>query len=99
MGPVEALPIVVTDGADYEHPDPGPRRIVLARGTSVSFALGTNTASGNVYALSDLHFTLPGSPSRVLTLPINALASAFVGQRIHIIVTAFVKGSAGPPTG
>ncbi|MGD0393892.1 MAG: DUF4232 domain-containing protein [Acidimicrobiales bacterium] len=97
-GWVLPLPIAVADGPDYEHPDPGPRPTVLRRGSAVSFALGTNTASGTVYTITALSVILPGDSSP-LKVPVHTLASAFAGSPVKLAVTAFGPGSTGPPTG
>ena len=98
QGQVIPLRIAVADGADYEHPDPGPHQLTLSRGSAVSFALGSDTASGTVNLIQDLTFTLPGY-SWPLKAYVRTAGSAFSGSPIRLMVTAFVQGSAGPPTG
>jgi hypothetical protein len=95
-GAVRVVPISVVDGSDYEHRDPGPHPLILKRGTSVSFDVGTNTASGTVYTISELEVTLPGGSSP-LDVSVHTGGSAFAGLPIQLVVTAFVSGSAGPP--
>jgi len=95
---MQALPMSVADGPDYEHPDPGPHQLTLRRGTAVSFALGTNTASGTVYMNTGLSVTLPGRSSPI-KVSVRTAASAFARSPIHLMATAFVAGSTGPPTG
>jgi hypothetical protein len=97
-GRVRALPTSVVDGPDYEHPDPGPHLLVVKKGSAVSFALGTNTESGAVYTIGELEVTLPGD-SAPLNVAVTTAASAFAGKPIQLAVTAYVSGSAGPPTG
>jgi hypothetical protein len=101
QGPVAALPITVTDGPDYEHPDPGPHRLILSRGAAASFALGTGTAyaGGPVYAILSLSITLPGSSSLALKVPVQTQVNALPGTPFRLNVTAFVKGSRGPRFG
>lgn len=105
QSPTRPLPIWVIDGADYEHHDPGAHLITLNRGSAASFALGTTTASGTLYAITALSVTLPGD-STPLRVSVHTAASAWsgspippVGDRIRMWVTAFVSGAIGPPTG
>lgn len=98
QGQVGPLRIEVVDGADYEHPDPGPHHLTLSRGSAVSFALGSDADSGTIYLIKTLSFTLPGYSSP-LKVSVRTAGSAFTGSPIRLLVTAFVQGSAGPPTG
>jgi hypothetical protein len=98
LGPFRPLRIKVVDGAGYEHPDPGPHQLTLSRGSAVSFALGSDTDSGTIYLIRTLSFTLPGYSSP-LKVSVRTPGSAFTGLPIRLPVTAFVQGSAGPPTG
>ena len=98
QGPLGPLRIDVVDGADYEHPDPGRHQLTLRRGSAVPFALGSDTASGTVYLINTLSFTLPGYSSP-LKVSEHTAGSVFGGSPIRLLVTAFVQGSAGPPTG
>lgn len=98
QGPSQTLSISVSDGPDYEHPDPGPHPIKLLRGASASFAVGTDTASGTNCIVTSMTIALPGSQGRV-KVPVRTGASVFVGKPVHIEVTALVEGSKGPPTG
>jgi hypothetical protein len=97
-GPMRALPITVVDGPDYEHPDPGPYPLIVKQGSAVSFALGTQTASGTAYTISELEVALPGDPAP-LNVAVTTAASAFAATPIRLAVTALVPGSAGPPAG
>jgi hypothetical protein len=98
QGPSQPLSISVRDGPDYERRDPGPRPINLLPGTSASFAVGTNTASGTTYIVTSMTIALPGSRGSE-TVPVRrGAASAFAGKPVQIEVTALVKGSKGPPT-
>jgi hypothetical protein len=94
-----SLSIDVSDGPDYEHPDPGPHRLTLLDGVAASFALGSNTAAGTDYILTAFTITMPGSSGPSLTVPVRTGGSAFTGKPVHVEVTAFVKGSRGPPIG
>jgi hypothetical protein len=95
-GAVRTLPISVVDGSDYEHHDPGPHPLIIKQGSAVSFDLGSNTASGTVYIISNVQVTVPGASSP-LTVSLHAAGSRFPGSPIQLLVTAFVAGSAGPP--
>jgi len=94
-GQPQSLGIVVTDGPDYEHPDPGPNPVILTAGGSASFALGTITASVPTYGVTALSITLPGS---VAPLAVSNVRTGCSGEPVRVFVTAFVGGSAGPPT-
>ena len=96
QGKTQSMRIAVTDGPDYEHPDPGPHPVTLTTGGSASFALGTNTASGAISVITTLSITLPGSTVPLAVSNVNIGCS---GTPIQIGVTAFVEGAAGPPTG
>jgi hypothetical protein len=96
--PAVSLSIDVSDGPDYEHADPGPRRVTLPPGATSSFALGTNTASGAVFIITAITLSLTGSAASPITLPVQTAGSASAGNPIHLEVTAFVKGRFGPPT-
>ncbi len=95
-GPSSWLPIRVIDGQDYERRDLGPRPFTIADGYSASLALGTGTAFSRLYDLNSLTLTMPGADTQ-LVLPVSLGASADTGMPIVLTVTAFVKGSAGPP--
>jgi hypothetical protein len=96
QGPNQPLSISVSDGPDYEHPDPGPHSLSLPRGASASFAVGTNTASATNYILTSMTVALPGSRGS-RRVPVHTGASAFAGKPVRMEVTALVKGSKGPP--
>ncbi len=98
QGRSQPLSISVSDGPDYEHPDPGPHPLSLQRGGSASFAVGTNTASGTTYIVTSMTISLP-SGQGALVVPVHTGASALVGKAVHIEVTALVNGSQGPQTG
>jgi hypothetical protein len=92
-----SLPIEVVDGPDYEHPDPGPHRLLLSPGATASFALGTGTAyDGPVYEILSFSVTLPGSSFSALHVPVETNADSMIGTPIRLEVTAFVRGSHGP---
>jgi hypothetical protein len=97
QGQASSLPIEVVDGPDYEHPDPGPQRLILSRGATASFALGTATAyDGPIYGILSLSVTLPGSSSSAFHVPVETNADSMIGTPIRLKVTAFVRGSHGP---
>jgi hypothetical protein len=95
-GAVRTLPISVVDGSDYEHHDPGPHSLIVEQGSAVSFDLGSNTASGTVYIISNVQVTVPGASSP-LNVSVHTAGSRFAGSPIQLLVTAFVAGSTGPP--
>jgi hypothetical protein len=103
QAPPTPLPIKVIDGPNYEHPDPGPHRLTLARGATASFALGTGTAYGggaHLYTILSLRIALPGKPSSsAIRVPVQTIVSAPSGAPFRLEVTAFVIGSRGPPAG
>jgi hypothetical protein len=97
QGQAASLSIEVVDGPDYEHPDPGPHRLVLSPGATASFALGTGTAyDGPLYEILSLSIILPGSSSSALHVPVETNADSMIGTPIRLEVTAFVRGSHGP---
>jgi hypothetical protein len=93
------IPIEVGDGPDYEHPDPGPHYLILRHTQAASFALGSDTASGAVYVVTELAIALPSSPSHPIEVAVDTVASAATGRPIHLQVTALTRGSTGPPAG
>jgi hypothetical protein len=95
---MQNLLIEVTDGSDYEHLDQGPHVLILGHGQTASFALGTNTASGDYVTVTQLAVELPRSGKHPLELETKLPASASTGKPIHFEVTAFLRGSTGPPT-
>jgi hypothetical protein len=97
-GAERELPISVVDGSEYERHDPAPHRLILKQGSAVSFDLGTNTATGSVYVISELKVMLPGESSPLL-VSVHTGGSALIGSPIRLLVTAFVTGSAGSSAG
>jgi hypothetical protein len=97
QGQAASLSIEVVYGPDYEHPDPGPHRLILSRGATASFALGTAMAyDGPLYGILSLSVTLPGRSSSALHVPVETDADSMIGTPIRLEVTAFVNGSHGP---
>ena len=95
-GASKPLPIDLHDGSVYERNDPGPTPVFLTTGGSVSFALGTETATGPLYTVTYLSITMPGSST---PLSVGGAGIACSGMPAPVYVTAFVGGATGPSDG
>jgi hypothetical protein len=95
-GPSSPLSTTLTHGSTYEIPDPGPRSVVIAKGQSAWFAIGSNTASGGPivtidHVVMDVGPTAGGKIGHV-NIPLAIFAGGPPGTAIPIIVTAFAPG-------
>jgi Domain of unknown function (DUF4232) len=95
-GPSSLLNTALTRGSTFEIPDPGPTDIVIARGKSAWFAIGSGTSSGGPIVTIDhvIMDVVPAAGGKAghVNIALGMDASGPQGKAIPITVTAFAPG-------
>jgi hypothetical protein len=95
-GPSSLLNTALTRGSTFEIPDPGPGVVVIARGGSAWFAVGSGTSSGGPIVSIDrvVIDVVPAAGGKAghVDIALAMDASGPLGKAIPITVTAFAPG-------
>jgi hypothetical protein len=96
QGPSSLLDTALTRGSTFEIPDPGPRNVVIARGKSAWFAIGSGTSSGGpIFSIDHVVMDVvpeAGGKAGQVNIALAMDASGPLGKAIPITVTAFAPG-------